>query len=131
MQVGTPQEIYHEPANLFVATFLGSPALNLLERNGRLVGFRPEHFLPKSASDLREDLVMFLFNVVLVENLGADRLVYGNIPGTHGDQLIAAKLPSIVTVPVEAGTSYEFVVERSQLRFFDKQTQQRTEPVPI
>jgi multiple sugar transport system ATP-binding protein len=131
MQVGTPQEIYHEPANLFVATFLGSPALNLLERNGRLVGFRPEHFLPKSESDLREDLVMFPFDVVLVENLGADRLVYGNIPGSHGDQLIAAKIPSIVTVPVESGTSYEFVVERSRLRFFDKQTQQRTEPMPI
>jgi multiple sugar transport system ATP-binding protein len=131
MQVGTPQDIYHEPANLFVATFLGSPALNLLERNGRLVGFRPEHFLPKSESDLREDLVMFPFDVVLVENLGADRLVYGNIPGSHGDQLIAAKIPSIVTVPVESGTSYEFVVERSRLRFFDKQTQQRTEPMPI
>jgi multiple sugar transport system ATP-binding protein len=131
MQVGTPQDIYHEPANLFVATFLGSPALNLLERDGRLVGFRPEHFLPKSESDLREDLVMFPFDVVLVENLGADRLVYGNIPGSHGDQLIAAKIPSIVTVPVESGTSYEFVVERSRLRFFDKQTQQRTEPMPI
>jgi multiple sugar transport system ATP-binding protein len=131
MQVGTPQEIYHEPANLFVATFLGSPALNLLERDGRLVGFRPEHFLPKSESDLREDLVMFPFEVVLVENLGADRLVYGNIPGSHGEQLIAAKIPSIVTVPVESGTSYEFVVERSRLRFFDKQTQQRTEPMPI
>jgi multiple sugar transport system ATP-binding protein len=131
MQVGTPQEIYHEPANLFVATFLGSPALNLLERDGRLVGFRPEHFLPKSESDLREDLVMFPFDVVLVENLGADRLVYGNIRGSHGEQLIAAKIPSIVTVPVEPGSSYEFVVERSRLRFFDKQTQQRTEPMPI
>lgn len=131
MQVGTPQEIYHNPANLFVATFLGSPALNLLERNGRLVGFRPEHFLPMSESDAREDLVVFPFDVVLVENLGADRLVYGNIAGKHGDQLIAAKLPSIVTVPVESGTNYEFVVERSRLRFFDKETGQSTEPVPF
>jgi len=131
MQVGTPQDIYHNPANLFVATFLGSPAINLLERNGRLVGFRPEHFLPKSEMDLREDLVIFPFDVVLVENLGADRLVYGNIVGSHGDQLIAAKIPSIVTTPVESGTTYEFVVERSQLRFFDKKTGQRAEPMPV
>ena len=129
MQVGTPQEIYHEPANIFVATFLGSPAINLLERDGRLVGFRPEHFLPQRGSDLRENLVIFPFDVVLVENLGSDRLVYGHIVGSHEKQLMAAKIPSIVTTPVEPGTTYEFVVERSRLRFFDKETAQRIEPV--
>jgi multiple sugar transport system ATP-binding protein len=131
MQVGSPQEIYHVPANLFVATFLGSPALNLLERNGRLVGFRPEHFLPRSEMDLREDLVKFPFEVVIVENLGADRLVYGNIIDSHGTQLIAAKIPSIVTIPVESGNIYDFVVERSRLRFFDKNTEERVDPIPI
>src|SRR6266487_3586882 len=45
-QVGTPWDIYHEPANTFVATFVGSPPMNLFEREGVLVGFRPEHFLP-------------------------------------------------------------------------------------
>jgi hypothetical protein len=45
--------------------------------------------------------------------------------------LIAAKIPSIVSVPVEPGTTYDFVVERSQLRFFDKKTSQRAEPVPV
>ncbi|MFY8087530.1 MAG: ABC transporter ATP-binding protein, partial [Rubrivivax sp.] len=35
-QIGTPQEIYHRPANLFVAGFLGSPTMNLLR--GRLAG---------------------------------------------------------------------------------------------
>jgi len=131
MQVGTPQEIYHDPANLFVATFLGSPSINLLERNGRLVGFRPEHFLPKSQSDVRQDLVTFPFEVVIVENLGADRMVYGNISDMYGDQLIAAKIPSIVAVPVEAGRTYDFVVERSRLHFFDKNTEQRTKPIPV
>lgn len=131
MQVGTPQEIYHEPANLFVATFLGSPVINLLERNGRLVGFRPEHFLPRSESDLRADLVVFPFEVVLVENLGSDRLIYGNIAGSLNDQLVTAKIPSIVTTPIEPEQTYEFVVERSRIRFFDKATEQRTDPVPV
>src|SRR4051812_139162 len=35
-QVGAPRTLYHEPANLFVASFIGSPAINLIE--GKLVG---------------------------------------------------------------------------------------------
>ena len=43
-QVGTPQELYHRPANLFVARFLGRPGINLLAADGGLqVGIRPEH----------------------------------------------------------------------------------------
>jgi multiple sugar transport system ATP-binding protein len=42
-QVGTPAEVYDDPADTFVATFLGSPAMNLLERDGVVLGFRPEH----------------------------------------------------------------------------------------
>src|SRR5689334_2018059 len=49
-QIGTPVELYTRPANTFVATFIGSPAMNLLPSGalvgvggtGRLVGFRPE-----------------------------------------------------------------------------------------
>ena len=35
MQIGTPQEVYNNPANLFVATFIGAPQMNLL--NAKLV----------------------------------------------------------------------------------------------
>ena len=45
-QVGTPRDIYDEPADTFVATFVGSPPMNLVQRGDRLVGFRPEHLLP-------------------------------------------------------------------------------------
>src|SRR6266704_4373183 len=48
-QIGTPDEIYHHPASTFVATFVGSPPMNLLSRDGKLLGFRPEQFLPASA----------------------------------------------------------------------------------
>jgi sn-glycerol 3-phosphate transport system ATP-binding protein len=42
-QQGTPQEIYHDPNSVFVAQFIGSPAMNILEmRDGLKVGFRPE-----------------------------------------------------------------------------------------
>ena len=46
-QVGTPSEIYEHPADEFVASFLGTPPMNLIEREGGSMGFRPENFLPK------------------------------------------------------------------------------------
>ena len=46
-QVGPPQAIYDDPANTFVATFLGSPGMNLLPvTEDELLGFRPEHLQP-------------------------------------------------------------------------------------
>jgi len=42
-QVGTPRALYDEPATPFVASFVGSPAMSLLERDGAVVGVRPEH----------------------------------------------------------------------------------------
>jgi len=129
MQVGAPQDIYHEPANLCVATFLGSPAINLLERNGTLVGFRPEHFLPNSVSRELDDMVVMHFQVSYIENLGADRLVYGDVAQAHSETLTAAKLPSIVDVSISPGETYEFAVERKNLKFFDKASGKRTEPL--
>src|SRR5581483_11071057 len=46
-QLGTPAEIYDDPADLFVATFVGAPPMNLIPRNDGYLGFRPEHLLPK------------------------------------------------------------------------------------
>jgi multiple sugar transport system ATP-binding protein len=43
-QIGDPTQLLQEPANLFVASFLGRPAINLLPaRNGRILGLRPQH----------------------------------------------------------------------------------------
>src|SRR5213592_3137172 len=80
-QIGTPDQIYHHPANTFVATFVGSPPMNLLTRDGKLLGFRPEQFLPASAVGERPGQVVFDFAVTRVENLGSDRYVYGQLPG--------------------------------------------------
>ena len=45
-QVGPPQAVYERPADTFVATFLGSPPMNLIPRGDDIVGFRPEKALP-------------------------------------------------------------------------------------
>src|SRR5436853_2504674 len=45
-QIGTPKQVYDDPADSFVATFLGSPPMNLLDHGDVIVGFRPEHLVP-------------------------------------------------------------------------------------
>ena len=45
MQKGTPKEIYMNPANLFVAKFIGTPTANVLPFNNNFVTIRPEHIL--------------------------------------------------------------------------------------
>src|SRR5690606_28619835 len=51
-QVSTPSEIYHEPADTFVASFIGAPPMNLVERDDTILGFRPEHFLPSEVGEI-------------------------------------------------------------------------------
>jgi len=77
-QFGTPEEVYHRPASTFVASFIGSPPMNLLKqaqggRNGAITGIRPEHLdVGDSGWEVRTETV---------EMLGAERLVYGRLGG--------------------------------------------------
>ncbi|MBK5108355.1 MAG: ABC transporter ATP-binding protein [Anaerolineales bacterium] len=122
VQVGTPKEVYHDSANIFVATFLGSPGMNILEMDDFLVGFRPEQFILKTDADTMDQLQTFSFRVNRVEYLGADQLLYGNIEGYSRDYNVVAKFSSESTNDIKAGNIYGFGVKRDQLRFFDKET---------
>jgi len=130
-QIGTPQEIYGEPADTFVAAFVGSPPMNLVEHRDYLVGFRPEHFLPKGAQEGAHKVMLLPFRVTRVEYLGADRLLYGALGGPFADQKVIARLPSTVMVPIQPGESHEFAVAEAELKFFDKATELRIAPRPL
>lgn len=129
MQVGTPKEVYHDSANTFVATFLGSPGMNLLETEDFLVGFRPEQFFPKNGNNQNKNNIRtFSFHVSRIEYLGADQLLYGDIEGFSKEKSVVAKYSSESTDDVEADKTYEFAVQKEQLRFFDKDSGLRVEP---
>jgi multiple sugar transport system ATP-binding protein len=128
-QVGHPVEVYDDPADTFVATFIGSPPMNLVPREGLLVGFRPEHLLP--AEVVAADRVRVKLAVDRVEYLSGDRHVYGVAQGVGEETRVVARLPATVTAPIAAGEGYDFAVERARLRFFDRHTGLRTEPVPL
>jgi sn-glycerol 3-phosphate transport system ATP-binding protein len=101
LQTGPPQEVYSRPANLFVAGFIGSPAMNLLRGRadgaqvtagelafGRagipagevVVGIRPESLGP--AADAADAAPSLQLEVDLVEPLGESALVHGTVAGT-------------------------------------------------
>ena len=121
-QVGTPEEIYNDPANIFVAQFIGTPKMNILEVNEKnivsentikllgndiqynnlklkkskhFVGIRPEHL--KADQNTK-----FNFNpeIELIENLGNEKIVYMK----KDDHQLSAKIPS----NVEIGNSIGF-----------------------
>jgi multiple sugar transport system ATP-binding protein len=115
-QVGTPAELYDNPVNLFVAGFIGSPAMNFMpaeisggklklpigevdlgdlgveQRDGQVIaGLRPENFEDTEViGDLREERgITFEAEIDLVESLGSDLFAYFHIEseGVQSDQL--------------------------------------------
>ena len=128
-QIGTPQEVYEEPVDTFVATFVGQPPMNLIAARdpalppGTVLGFRPEHFLPHDHFAAGATLQSFPFAVRRVEYLGSDRYVYGTVAdGAGDDATVIAKLPATIGRMIPEGESLVFAVPRRALRYFDGKT---------
>jgi ABC-type sugar transport system ATPase subunit len=130
-QIGPPREVYEDPADTFVATFLGSPPMNLVERGDHLLGFRPENLLPADLVSGNGDRVTARLEIARIEYLSGDRHIYGTINGIGAEARVIARLPATVTTPLEAGETREFAVHERDLRFFDAETGERTEPRPM
>jgi ABC-type sugar transport system ATPase subunit len=123
-QVGRPEDLYTNPANVFVAGFIGSPAMNLVPATvidgvggaDRIAGFRPEHV---DSADGRPDGYVFDATVEVVEYLGDEQLVHM----TRKDTPLQAKLP--VEEKLNNGEERRFVIPRDKLLLFDAETGER------
>jgi ABC-type sugar transport system ATPase subunit len=80
-QIGEPSQIYHSPANRFVAGFIGSPPMNFLERGHLTIGVRPEHIKIQSSNEIKAWGIQGRF--LLLEPLGGESLVHIDIEGTR------------------------------------------------
>ncbi|MHB0951055.1 MAG: sn-glycerol-3-phosphate import ATP-binding protein UgpC [Allorhizobium sp.] len=136
-QIGTPLEVYHRPASTFVASFIGSPAMNLvkgtLDGNRLMIGSASITFEGKIAASgpvtvgmRAEDLNVaadgepFLpFKVDYVEELGAHRLVHGHL----GDQPLTATLALEIAITPEM----RLVVQPDRVHFFSHESGKRIE----
>ncbi len=136
-QIGTPMEVYENPATQFVAGFIGSPSMNFLagrsEGGGRItldhggfvrhangtaeagravtVGLRPEHLTPADPAT-----AVFSATVEMVEQLGADTLVHLS----RGQDLLTARLPH--GAAHDAGTPLHLSADPARVYLFDAAT---------
>ena len=147
-QVDSPLSLYDSPKNLFVAGFIGSPAMNLIE--GQVVdggvqigdtvvpvareilsraegasvtlGIRPEHF------HQAEDGSGIALDVAVVEELGADSYLYGTLSGLADDEKITAQqlVARLNTrAPVQKGETVRLQPDTGRLHVFSNKTQER------
>jgi sn-glycerol 3-phosphate transport system ATP-binding protein len=137
-QIGPPIALYERPETVFVAGFIGSPAMNFLPATttqngiaidggsehvrsesklapGRAVtvGIRPEHLETDGTS------ASIHLKVELVEALGADTILHGRI----GDASVLARLPG--TTRVKAGETVPLAVRPDHVHVFDRETGRR------
>ncbi|WP_279029134.1 ABC transporter ATP-binding protein [Gibbsiella quercinecans] len=128
-QIGSPEALYQQPANQFVAAFIGSPVMNFLDarlfntlinsaamENVATVGVRPNHVVIDAA---RPDCEM---TISVVEPLGHARLYYGQLQGQ----------PFIVesTADYQTGDRLPLRLADSLLHYFDA-AQQRVVPAEV
>jgi len=147
-QVGHPQEVYDRPANLFVASFIGSPAMNFLDAepahvDGQpglqtadgfvalpeerwqgeaarsvVIGIRPEHLVPQDGAG-GEFAASFEGKVDLVESLGSEQHV--TVVLAHGS--LVARLPAAPRL--QDGSALRLAVEAKHLHLFDTESRRR------
>ncbi len=119
-QFDTPDNVYKKPASTFVASFIGSPPMNLIPQSGsdagKILGVRPEHLnmvpTPTDGS--------WIVKVQTTELLGAERLIYA----LCGETQLVIRVDSDAAAPVIGDVLY--VLPRAdQLHWFDAKTEKR------
>jgi multiple sugar transport system ATP-binding protein len=126
-QVGSPLALYDQPANQFVAQFIGTPQMNLIDTaalpavktmvgNDRahdgFVGVRPENVLVRPAGEGK-----LAGRVELIESLGANTLIYTNVDGA---QIVAAQN---TRTALHLGDTVGLDIVPSALHLFNRQGQ--------
>ena len=117
-QVGTPDEIYNNPSNIFVAEFIGMPKMNIL-KNGIdsvlkdlnletdvFLGIRPEHINTNGDGEIKLDI-----KVDLIENLGFEKIIYATFKG----QEIRIKTSNNISQNLQ-----QISFQKSKIFLFDK-----------
>ncbi len=116
-QVDTPDEIYNNPKNTFVAGFVGSPQMNFIDGKdigldeNILYGIRPEK-MTKADGDIK-----LTVEVDISEMLGSEKIAYFNI----GEKRCSAKLEP----EIQIGKTLELSIKHDDLYKFNKETGER------
>jgi sn-glycerol 3-phosphate transport system ATP-binding protein len=122
-QFDTPETVYNRPASTFVASFIGSPPMNLLRHApnadfggpaGAILGIRPEHLVLADGG--------WPLQVDTVELLGAERLIHARL----GDELLTVRTDEATPAPALGSTVHVRPLP-DKLHWFDAATGRRIE----
>src|SRR3954470_3339129 len=113
-QNGPPEELYSRPATAFTARFIGTPPMNLIKKDGRVIGIRPEH-IQIVAQDGQAA------RVKTVEHLGADSIILCEIAG----QPVSVRQDGFSKA--QPGDDIRLAWDTSHERRFDQKSERRLE----
>ena len=131
-QVGTPVEVYERPASLFVASFIGSPPMNLipaarfngntgpLPANTDILGIRPEHLLVEAPAQAHARLEAV---VELVEPAGGESHIHTRLEGS--DQVIVVLLQG--RPQIAEGSKISLHARHADFHPFNQESGKRTD----
>jgi multiple sugar transport system ATP-binding protein len=141
-QVDTPLNLYDAPKNKFVAGFIGSPAMNLLDADlveggaklGDYVVPVDRNILAKAGNDKTLTLGVrpeafkvsdhgLPVKVAVIEELGADAFLYGTAEHNNEHQQIVARIDA--RMKVEKGSTIHLAAEPDKLHLFSVSTEER------
>jgi multiple sugar transport system ATP-binding protein len=114
-QFDTPANVYHRPANTFVAGFVGSPAMNLMEQGDRTLGIRPEDV----EISMTEQPGFSTGRVWVTEEMGNETLVVI----AAGDRKITARASCDTRIDFDVPVWFRFREDKKH--WFDRTTGQR------
>ncbi|MEL6735484.1 MAG: ABC transporter ATP-binding protein [Pseudomonadota bacterium] len=118
-QVGSPLELYHKPQNKFVAGFIGSPKMNLLEGpaaaklDAHTIGIRPEHI----SVSTKASKTAWKGTVGVAEHLGSDTFIH--IHGVEGCDPMTVRAAG--DIAVQHGDTVYLTPDSDQIHKFDGQ----------
>jgi multiple sugar transport system ATP-binding protein len=131
-QVGSPLQLYDKPANQFVAQFIGTPQMNVVDTAqlpalraavgaadapDGFIGVRPENVLVRPAGAGR-----IAGQVELVESLGADTLIYASV-GANGDRGVQLVARQNTRSPLRPGDAVGLDIAPGSFHLFNRQGQ--------
>ncbi len=99
-QFDTPANVYHRPANTFVAGFVGSPSMNLLDQGSETIGIRPEDV----ELSMTEQAGWTAARVYVTEEMGNETLVVLSA----GDRQITARAPAEARIDFDTPVWFRF-----------------------
>ena len=116
-QIGSPQELYRTPQNLFVAAFIGSPSINLIggdaarQYSAHTIGIRPEHVAVATGHGIWRGVV------TVAEHLGSDTVLHVHDTGVA--DAVTARVSG--DVPVRSGDTVYLTPNGDCIHRFDEE----------